>query len=229
MALLLRMGGVPARVSAGFAPGVLDDRRKEYVVRDIDAHSWVEVYFPGIGWVTRDPTPSASPARSQTADLAAAGQQSSVTIGGAGERALGGSTDRGRASSPAVAADGGGSSTGVLWVGAGLLALAAGLALLVRRRRRRRATDPQDELAELRVALHRSGREPQPDLTLELLARRFAGTPAEGYLRTLAGARYGYEPGSPTREQRAALRRELGAGLGVRGRLRAWWALPPLR
>ncbi|MEA2241584.1 MAG: protein-glutamine gamma-glutamyltransferase [Solirubrobacteraceae bacterium] len=226
MALLLRMGGVPARVSAGFAPGVLDDRRKEYVVRDIDAHSWVEVYFPGIGWVTRDPTPSASPARSQTADLAAAGQESSVRIGGAGERALGGSTDRARASSPAVAGDGGGSSTGVLWIVAGLLALAAGLALLVRRRRRC-ATGPEDELAELRRALHRSGREPQPDLTLELLARRFAGTAAEGYLRTLAGARYGYEPGSPTREQRAALRRELGAGLGLRGRLRAWWALPP--
>jgi transglutaminase-like putative cysteine protease len=229
MALLLRMGGVPARVSAGFAPGVLDDRRREYVVRDIDAHSWVEVYFPGIGWVTRDPTPSASPARSQTADLAAAGQQSSVTIGGAGERALGGSTDRGRASSPAVPGDGGDSSTGILWIAAGLPALAAALAVLVRRRRRRRTSGAEDELAELRRALRRSGREPQPDLTLELLARRFAGTPAESYLRTLAAARYGYESGSPTREQRAALRRELGAGLGVRGRLRAWWALPPLR
>ncbi|MEA2148669.1 MAG: protein-glutamine gamma-glutamyltransferase, partial [Solirubrobacteraceae bacterium] len=70
MALLLRMGGVPARVSAGFAPGALDDKTQEYIVRDLDAHSWVEVYFPKIGWVTRDPTPSASPARSQTADLA---------------------------------------------------------------------------------------------------------------------------------------------------------------
>jgi transglutaminase-like putative cysteine protease len=227
MALLLRMGGVPARVSAGFAPGILDDRRKEYVVRDIDAHSWVEVYFPDIGWVTRDPTPAASPARSQTADLAAAGQDSSVTIGGASERALGGSTDGGRSSSPAVATGDRGSSPGALTIGAGLLLAAGALATVVLRRRRRRATVVEDELAELRRALRRSGRDPQPHLTLELLAGRFAGTPAEGYMRALAGARYGYEAGSPTPDQRAALRRELGAGLGVRGRLRAGWALPP--
>ena len=38
-------------------------RRGEYVVRDIDAHSWVEAYFPGHGWVTFDPTPSIAPPR----------------------------------------------------------------------------------------------------------------------------------------------------------------------
>jgi transglutaminase-like putative cysteine protease len=227
MALLLRLGGVPARVSAGFAPGIVDDRRKEYVVRDIDAHSWVEVYFPSIGWVTRDPTPAASPARSQTADLAAAGRDSSVTIGGASERALGGSTDRGRSSSPAAATGDEGSSPGAVTIGAGLLAITSALAVVVLRRRPRRAPGVEDELAELRRALRRSGRDPQPHLTLDLLAGRFAGTPAEGYMRALAGARYGYDAGSPTPDQRAALRHELGAGLGVRGRLRAWWALPP--
>ena len=46
MALLLRMGGIPARVAVGFAPGQLDSRSGEYVVRDFDAHSWVEAYFP---------------------------------------------------------------------------------------------------------------------------------------------------------------------------------------
>jgi transglutaminase-like putative cysteine protease len=226
MALLLRMGGVPARVSGGFAPGVVDDRRKEYVVRDIDAHSWVEVYFPGIGWVTRDPTPAASPARSQTADLAAAGQDASVTIGGGSERALGGGTDRGPSSSPAVSGGDGASSPGAVTIGAALLALAGALAAVVVRLRRRPAT-VADELAELRRALRRSSRDPGPPLTLEQLAGRFAGTPAEGYVRALAGTRYGYETDPPTRDQRAALRRELGAGLGARGRLRAWWALPP--
>ena len=46
MALLLRMAGIPARIAAGFSPGTRDDKRGEMVVRDIDAHSWVEAYFP---------------------------------------------------------------------------------------------------------------------------------------------------------------------------------------
>ncbi len=227
MAMLLRMGGVPARVSAGFAPGVLDDDTKQYVVRDIDAHSWVEVYFPGIGWVTRDPTPSASPARSQTADLAPAGGDADVAISATGERGLGGNTDSGRAATPATPEGEQGSSHGLLAVAAGGLVLGlVAVALLVRRRRRRTGAGPADELAELRRALRRSGRDLRPDLTLERLAGRLDGT-AAAYVRSLTGARYGYEAAPPTAAQRAALRRELGAGLGLRGRLRAWWALPP--
>ena len=44
MALLLRMGGVPARVAEGFAPGIFDTKKRRYVVHDFDAHSWVEAY-----------------------------------------------------------------------------------------------------------------------------------------------------------------------------------------
>ena len=58
MALLLRMGGVPARVVTGFTSGSLDAKTREFVVRDLDAHSWVEVWYSGIGWVTFDPTPA---------------------------------------------------------------------------------------------------------------------------------------------------------------------------
>ena len=57
MALLLRMGGIPARVATGFTSGSYDRKAKEYVVRDLDAHSWVEAWFPDYGWVTFDPTP----------------------------------------------------------------------------------------------------------------------------------------------------------------------------
>ena len=226
MALLLRMGGVPARVSAGFAPGIFDGERKEYVVRDVDAHSWVEVFFPGIGWVTRDPTPASSPARSQTADLAPTSAASPVELGAQSERVLGGSTDRGLAAEQATGGDDGGSS-GRGWIVAAGVVVAVGLLALVLRRRRRRVAATDDELAELRRALRRSGRDPQPDLTLEALAQRLGGTPAEGYVRTLVGARYGFGSDTPTREQRSALRRELASGLGLRGRLRAWWALPP--
>ena len=69
MALLLRMGGVPARVATGFSPGGFRRRQGEWVVRDRDAHSWVEAWFDGIGWVTFDPTPSATPARSLIASI----------------------------------------------------------------------------------------------------------------------------------------------------------------
>jgi transglutaminase-like putative cysteine protease len=60
-ALLLRLSGVPARVVTGFAPGVRDSSGA-WRVRDLDTHSWVEVYFEGTGWVTVDPTPSTGPA-----------------------------------------------------------------------------------------------------------------------------------------------------------------------
>jgi len=102
------------------------------------------------------------------------------------------------------------------------------VALLVWRARRRRRGGGEDPwLADLRRALRRSGRAAQVDVTLEALARRFAGTPAEGYVRGLAAVRYGYGTGAPTRAQRAGLRRELARGLGAGGRVRAWWALPP--
>jgi transglutaminase-like putative cysteine protease len=56
MALMLRMLGIPARVGAGFLTGKLEDGR--WVVTDHDAHTWVEVWFRGYGWLPFDPTPS---------------------------------------------------------------------------------------------------------------------------------------------------------------------------
>jgi hypothetical protein len=59
MAILLRAVGVPTRVINGFRGGEFNDLTGSYLVRGRDAHSWVEVYFPGNGWVTFDPTPAA--------------------------------------------------------------------------------------------------------------------------------------------------------------------------
>src|ERR687891_536269 len=50
MALMLRMVGIPSRVAAGFSPGIPTEEKGTYLVTDLDAHSWVEVYFNGIGW-----------------------------------------------------------------------------------------------------------------------------------------------------------------------------------
>ena len=63
MALLLRMGGVPARVAAGFTSGTYDRSSHQWVVTDRDAHAWVEAWFPKYGWVRFDPTPVSAPAR----------------------------------------------------------------------------------------------------------------------------------------------------------------------
>ncbi len=60
MAVLLRSRGIAARVVNGFLPGEYNAAAGAYTVRQSDAHSWVEVYFPETrSWVTFDPTPSA--------------------------------------------------------------------------------------------------------------------------------------------------------------------------
>ena len=76
------------------------------------------------------------------------------------------------------------------------------------------------------VALRRAGRPVPPGVTLTELERRLGGA---GYLSALRSARYGPTASAPTPDQRRAFRRALAAGLGWRGRLRAWWALPPTR
>ena len=57
MAVMLRTLGVPSRVVNGFRSDEFNDVTGNYVVRAKNAHSWVEAYFPGYGWVTFDPTP----------------------------------------------------------------------------------------------------------------------------------------------------------------------------
>ena len=73
MALLLRMGGIPARVATGFTTGTYDQATKRWFVTDVDAHAWVEAWFPHYGWVTFDPTPAAAPARGGRAPISSIG------------------------------------------------------------------------------------------------------------------------------------------------------------
>jgi hypothetical protein len=59
MAVMLRTLRIPARVVNGFQAGEYNAAADAYVVRQADAHSWVEVYFPeSDAWVTFDPTPA---------------------------------------------------------------------------------------------------------------------------------------------------------------------------
>ncbi len=58
MTLMLRALNVPARIVNGFQTGTYNPIGRDFVVRARDAHSWVEVYFPGYGWFSFDPTPA---------------------------------------------------------------------------------------------------------------------------------------------------------------------------
>ncbi|HEY3414049.1 MAG TPA: transglutaminase domain-containing protein [Armatimonadota bacterium] len=63
MAVLCRELNIPARLATGFAPGVPSadqsvDGDRVWTLRERDLHAWTEVYFPGYGWITFDPTSS---------------------------------------------------------------------------------------------------------------------------------------------------------------------------
>jgi protein-glutamine gamma-glutamyltransferase len=224
MALLLRMGGVPARVVTGFTSGSLDTKTREFVVRDLDAHSWVEVWYRGLGWVTFDPTPASAPPRAQPNEGGSAGAPGGIN----GPPSLAGDrpADPGRRSG--VFEDGTSWTTYALY---GVLAvlLVVAVALQWRAHRRRAGTPPATfALGELERALRRTRRHPGAGTTLRALEERFARSPAAaGYVRAVRDLRYGGRPAAPTTAQRRGLRAELARGGGLVQRLRAWWALPP--
>lgn len=61
MVVLARAAGLPARLVIGYAGGSYDPIAAEYVVTQENAHAWVEIYFPGYGWVEFEPTAGLSP------------------------------------------------------------------------------------------------------------------------------------------------------------------------
>ncbi len=63
MVLLLRSLGIPARIVAGYRGGEWNDLGQYLLVRQSHAHTWVEVWIRGRGWVPFDPTPWAAVAK----------------------------------------------------------------------------------------------------------------------------------------------------------------------
>lgn len=61
MVVLARAAGIPARLAIGYASGTYNLNSKRFIVTQADAHSWVEVYFPGTGWVPFEPTAGLPP------------------------------------------------------------------------------------------------------------------------------------------------------------------------
>jgi len=62
MIILLRTIGIPARLVTGFLATEWNEYGNYYVVRQQDAHAWVEVHLPHSGWIMMDPTPAATEA-----------------------------------------------------------------------------------------------------------------------------------------------------------------------
>jgi transglutaminase-like putative cysteine protease len=224
MALLLRMGGVPARVAAGFTSGSLDRGTNRYVVTDVDAHAWVEAWFPHYGWVRFDPTPGAAPARGGHTSLLPALKGPAT---GATPVAPVRKPDPTPVTRPTNARTHSGGTSG--WLIAPLIAVPlAVLALALRATARRREPRAEELVTELERALARSGRPAASGVTLAALEHRYRDSPgAVGYIRAIRTMRFGGGSRLPTKAQRNALRAQLCAGLGLTGRLRALWALPP--
>lgn len=60
---LMRAAGVPARVVAGYQGGEPGPAGDYWLVKQLDAHAWAEVWIPGRGWITVDPTAAVAPQR----------------------------------------------------------------------------------------------------------------------------------------------------------------------
>jgi transglutaminase-like putative cysteine protease len=62
-ALLMRAAGIPSRIVTGYQGGEINPFNNELIVRQADAHAWVEIWLESRGWVRVDPTGSVSPLR----------------------------------------------------------------------------------------------------------------------------------------------------------------------
>ena len=56
MVVLARAAGLPARLVVGYVSGSYDYFNARYVITEAEAHAWVEVYFPEVGWIEFEPT-----------------------------------------------------------------------------------------------------------------------------------------------------------------------------
>jgi transglutaminase-like putative cysteine protease len=244
MALMLRYLGIPARVAAGFTSGRFEDG--VWTITDHDAHTWVEAWFPGYGWLSFDPTPG----RGQLSALytvASDSAEASAAIGAA-TQGVGGGLDP-TAGGPRFD---GGSGTGndgggpvrLIWLAALVLAavtLGIGLVKLVRRRLRYATRDPRRRAAaarrELADFLADQGLDVPASATLSDLRRLLSeqlGVNARPFVAAAGAARWGRpaDVESASRRTRSELRALLQAvrsRLSTTERARGWIALRSLR
>ncbi len=235
MALMLRTIGIPSRVVSGFSSGEREQGGGAFQVSDRDAHSWVEVYFNGIGWVPFEPTPSAAPAGEQLSELASIREGPAAGPTAIPRRGLVIPTVAGQIT--AEPESGGGPWSALLAALLVLVALAAAAAVglgavvavrAIRFRSLPPSTAAEAQARELEQALPRLGFPIPEGATLLELERRLGNR--RGIARYIAGLRDSrYRPGRPPPgpPERRRLRSELSADRGMIRRLRALLAIPP--
>ena len=252
MALMLRMLGIPARVAAGFTSGTFEEGG--WTVTDHNAHAWVEVWFPGYGWLAFDPTPgrgSLAAAYSASSTGFNAGDAADGFVSGAAGGARGGGADqlrlleqRERLADQQAARGGEDASHRTLWLLLLLVLVTTagiGAVKLVRRRLRYVTRDPRRLASatrhELVDFLADQGIQVAPAATpaeLRELVRLEFGVDAHSFAQALAQARFA--PAAASAAAAATARRELRSllrvlrhRLGRSARLRGLVALKSLR
>jgi hypothetical protein len=248
---MLRFLGIPARVAAGFTSGKREDGG--WTVTDHNAHAWVEVWFPGYGWLAFDPTPGRG-ALAATYSVSSSGFNAGDAADAFGPR-RGGATGaseldrfllKEQLAERQQAGQGRGGRGGprTIWL---LLALvlvvggAIGAAKLVRRRLRYLTRDPRTARRRRAPRARRLPRRPGTRRQLERDAGRAArartpqlGADARPFAAALAAARFGPPEASATaaattRRELRALLRVIRGGLGRPARLRGLLTLRSLR
>jgi protein-glutamine gamma-glutamyltransferase len=79
-AVLMRAGGIPARIVTGYQGGEINNFGNYLIVRQADAHAWTEIWLPGRGWIRVDPTSIASPLRVNSGISAAVPQSDTLPM-----------------------------------------------------------------------------------------------------------------------------------------------------
>jgi len=217
--VLLRLQGVPARFVKGLSVGPQTDVGGGlHVVRESDAHAWVEAWIPGEGWVEADPTPPGqfASARGGPTALDRLLQRARAFVSSAWNRlrARGAASFFGWLVRELVSAVSRAAREPFAWAAAFLLALGPRLVQARRARaRHRRAAPPaapvQPELRALVRELERAWagrgrpRPPARGLLEHARATAFGGAVVEAYYRARFG---GAEPGA---DELQRLREEL--------------------
>jgi protein-glutamine gamma-glutamyltransferase len=168
MAVLLRAEGIPTRIVTGYGPGERNPFTGYFDVRYADAHAWVEVLYPQIGWIPYDPTFGVPPVPGGWGSPMGAGLASWVTA------QIGAAVPVGMRTAVGAAAH---RFTATVAAGHAAIPLAAGVVALTlafagfRRRRRRRSKPPAPHdafdvaYAQLLDGLSAAGRPPDPSST----------------------------------------------------------------